>query len=205
MDRPEHLSVTNKRTSSSRATTIAFVGAFHIAAIFAIVAGLTPTIFPKAPPGPIDVIKLKPDEPTKPQAPPVDWLKPEGLPANPPPIPTSKDNGGPRGTTPTQAGDNTGPKIEPLRGITTTHTTPPYPITSIRLGEQGIVRLQLIVSADGRVISATVERSSGSSVLDQAAVDWVRAHWRYQPRTVDGQAQTATTEADIRFDLRNAR
>jgi TonB family protein len=90
------------------------------------------------------------------------------------------------------------------RGVMTTHTTPPYPSIEARLGHAGTVTLRLSVSADGSVIDAQVENSSGSSALDQAAIAWVKEHWRYTPATHDGTAVPATTEAAIRFDLKNA-
>jgi len=70
--------------------------------------------------------------------------------------------------------------------------------------EQGTVTLKLEISAEGRVTSATVENSSGSARLDQAAVSWVIGNWRYQPATHDGVAVATTAEAMVKFDLRNA-
>jgi periplasmic protein TonB len=37
------------------------------------------------------------------------------------------------------------------------------------------------IAADGSVSDAQVETSSGHQRLDDAAVQWVRAHWRYEP------------------------
>jgi protein TonB len=209
MDRPEHPGVVaHKRMTSKRASTIAFVGAIHVAAIYALATALIPQVLPKIP-DPFIVVKTKPDPQPVDRAPTVVLHDPAGPFVKPPDVPRSDTQGShpPNGTNTQTGGDNTGngPAIEPLRGIAGTHTTPPYPLSSIRLGEEGTVRLQLSVAADGSVISATVEHSSGSYALDQAAVEWVRKHWRYRPRTVDGLAQATTTEADVRFDLKNAR
>ena len=206
MDRPEHLGVVaRKRMTSKRASTIAFVGAIHVAAIYALAAALIPQVLPKIP-DPFIVLKTKPEAQPVDRTPTIVLHNPTGPFVRPPLVPTDTQGSHPIFPTNNQGGGNTnGPTIEPLRGITATHTTPPYPLSSVRLGEEGTVRLQLSVAADGSVISATVEHSSGSYALDQAAVEWVRKHWRYQPRTVDGLAQATTTEADIRLDLRNAR
>ena len=48
--------------------------------------------------------------------------------------------------------------------------TPEYPRESLRAGETGTSRIRFVVEANGRVSSATIERSSGSRRLDQAAV-----------------------------------
>ncbi|RPH46639.1 MAG: energy transducer TonB [Burkholderiales bacterium] len=55
------------------------------------------------------------------------------------------------------------------------------------MGEQGEVRLDVHVGADGAVIDVQVRASSGSPALDRAAIDTVR-RWRFRPATVDGQA-----------------
>jgi periplasmic protein TonB len=55
------------------------------------------------------------------------------------------------------------------------------------MGAQGEVRLDVLVTADGRVQDVRLRRSSGSNVLDRSAMDAVR-HWRFEPATVDGQA-----------------
>jgi protein TonB len=54
------------------------------------------------------------------------------------------------------------------------------------------------------VTNATVEKSSGSSRLDQAAITWVIQNWRYEPATKNGIPVATTTEAAVKFDLRNA-
>jgi protein TonB len=64
---------------------------------------------------------------------------------------------------------------------------PPYPAAAKRMGEQGEVRLDVHVGADGSVIDVQVRASSGSPALDRSAMDAVR-RWRFRPATVDGQA-----------------
>lgn len=89
----------------------------------------------------------------------------------------------------------------PVRAVASTHTIPPYPPVSRRLGEDGAVLLALEVGADGRVQNATVMDSSGHHRLDEAAVAWVKTHWRYHPATRDGHAIAARTTVRIVFNL----
>jgi len=60
-----------------------------------------------------------------------------------------------------------------------------YPRESFVAGEEGKVRLRALVRSDGTVENATVEGSSGSVRLDQAASGLVRT-WRYVPGMRDG-------------------
>jgi len=90
-------------------------------------------------------------------------------------------------------------------GLAYTHTTPPYPELARKLTEQGTVTLQMTISAQGDVTSATVLQSSGFPDLDQAAVSWVQQHWRYKPAMQNGQAVPSQAKAAVKFDLKNAR
>jgi len=89
-------------------------------------------------------------------------------------------------------------------GMTNTHTTPPYPAVARRLGQQGTVILAITVAADGSVSAAQVATSSGVPELDQAALSWVKAHWRYKPAMQGGVAVPSTTQAAVKFDLKQA-
>ncbi|MFO1300878.1 MAG: TonB family protein [Burkholderiaceae bacterium] len=66
------------------------------------------------------------------------------------------------------------------------NTPPPYPGMARRLGDQGEVRLDVHVGADGRVTEVRLKQSSGSTLLDRTAIDTVRK-WRFKPATVDGR------------------
>ena len=57
---------------------------------------------------------------------------------------------------------------------------PPYPSLSRRLGEQGKVVLRVLVSGQGTAESVELRSSSGSSRLDNAALDTVR-RWKFVP------------------------
>jgi protein TonB len=97
------------------------------------------------------------------------------------------------------------PAPTPARSIAATHTTPPYPPLSRRLGEEGTVQLRLAIGTDGRVQNAVIEISSGSQRLDEAARDWVTSHWRYQPATRDGKPVASQTQVKVIFNLKTSR
>ena len=89
----------------------------------------------------------------------------------------------------------------PARALPATHTIPDYPPVSRRLGEQGTLRLKLSIAPDGAVSDAQVEGSSGHTRLDEAAVQWVKAHWRYEPAREGAKAVASTTVAVVTFKL----
>ena len=57
-----------------------------------------------------------------------------------------------------------------LKPIARTHSIPPYPTISQRLGEQGTVTLKVTIGTDGSVTEDSIEKTSGSDRLDQAAL-----------------------------------
>jgi protein TonB len=97
-------------------------------------------------------------------------------------------------------------KVAPtkLESITRTHTLPPYPTISQRLGEQGTTTIKVTISVEGNVTAAVLEKSSGSDRLDQAAIEYVKEHWRWKPPTREGKPVEATTLVSVVWNLRNA-
>lgn len=91
--------------------------------------------------------------------------------------------------------------IMPAAGISSTHTTPDYPVQSRALGEKGVVLLAITVDELGRVSAAQVTRSSGFPRLDAAAVSWMTAHWRYRPAMQNGKPIVVKTQATVTFKL----
>jgi periplasmic protein TonB len=57
---------------------------------------------------------------------------------------------------------------------------PPYPPTSMRLGEQGNVKVRIFIGADGLPKKTVLQQTSGFERLDQAALVAVMT-WRYVP------------------------
>jgi TonB family protein len=57
----------------------------------------------------------------------------------------------------------------------------PYPPIAEQMGQQGTVVLLLTVDDAGKVVSAAVQETSGSIILDSNAQDFVRRHWIVPP------------------------
>lgn len=89
------------------------------------------------------------------------------------------------------------------RAIESTHTKPPYPPISARLGEHGTVLMMVTIGTDGSVLNVTIQKSSGYSRLDDAAKNWVKDHWRYNPATQNGKPIVSRTLVRYTFDLNN--
>jgi len=77
---------------------------------------------------------------------------------------------------------------------------PEYPDESRRLGEEGLVLLEVEVRADGRAGRIRVLRASAYPRLDEAAVAAVRQA-RCRPAMVDGAAVRSVVEIPVRFRL----
>ena len=66
---------------------------------------------------------------------------------------------------------------------------PEYPAAARRLGEQGSLLMEVLVDMDGRVLDTRLVKSSGFERLDRAALEGVKADYRFLPGTVDGKPQ----------------
>jgi protein TonB len=209
MERPGHLKAAEK-SASSRATSIAIVVGIHVAVIFGLVAALnqgallkklseikatvdTPKEQPKAPPPPPpDLVKPPPPVAIVPEfqvataAPPPVTVVKQAPPAPPPPAAAA-------------------PASDPLRPIQRTHVTPPYPPISVRLNEQGTTLMLVHITTDGNVDTCKVESSSSSERLDNAACDFVKSHWRWQPPTNKGVVTDVSTRVSVKWDLKDAK
>ena len=78
-----------------------------------------------------------------------------------------------------------------------------YPDASRRLGEQGTALVKLCIGAGGRVVgSPAIQKSSGSSRLDQAALRYALAtSGHFSPELRNGTPVTVCTALPIRFQL----
>jgi protein TonB len=92
----------------------------------------------------------------------------------------------------------------PPKEIARTHTLPPYPALSQRMGEQGTTGLTCEIGIDGKPISCAVTRSSGSQRLDEAASSYVMAHYTWEPAIRDGKPVADKTQLNVVWDLKNA-
>jgi periplasmic protein TonB len=77
---------------------------------------------------------------------------------------------------------------------------PGYPTAARRNGEEGTVTLRVLVSTEGAPREVMLERSSGSSSLDAAALATVKS-WRFTPARRGGEAQEAWVLVPIVFRL----
>jgi protein TonB len=75
---------------------------------------------------------------------------------------------------------------------------PRYPALALQTRLQGAVRLQAIISRDGRITS--LEVLSGHPLLVQAALDAVR-QWRYRPTLLHGEPVEVETSITVNFRM----
>ena len=210
MERPNHLNVQQK-SAASRATSVAIVIAIHVAGIAGLVAALAQGALMKQ----LQEIKASVDTqktpPKAPPPPPPDLVKPpppvaivpefQVASAPPPPVHTEAPKPPPPPPpAPTRAITN-----DPLRPIMRTHTQPPYPPISVRLGEQGSTLIEVNINTEGNVTECSVVKGSGSERLDGASCDWVKGHWRWQPPTLNGAPTSAKTQINVTWNLKDAK
>jgi len=208
MERPHHLE-TAQTSTSSKLTGIVIVILIHVAAITALVITLASGQIMKQIHDIQASVAAEKTPPKAPPPPPPDLAKPPPPVAivpefsvaaeAPPPITTVKQ--APPAPPPAAA-----PPAAPtqLESIQRTHTTPPYPTISQRLGEQGTSTLEVAISTEGSVTACKVVKSSGSERLDTAACTYVQSHWRWKPPTREGKAVAVNTNVNVVWNLKDA-
>ncbi len=77
---------------------------------------------------------------------------------------------------------------------------PAYPVDAIRLRLEGVVMLQLRITAAGNVEDVQLLQSSGHQVLDEAAINAV-AKWKGEPAKRWGRPVESVERLPIRFRL----
>lgn len=87
-----------------------------------------------------------------------------------------------------------------LQGKATNRRVPAYPAMAKKIGLQGPVVVEIVVSPEGRVESARA--ISGHALLVKAAVDAVY-DWQFQPTTLNGRAVRVTGVVTFNFKLDN--
>lgn len=78
---------------------------------------------------------------------------------------------------------------------------PPYPALSRRLGEEGVVRLKILVNADGSVAKLELAASSGYERLDHSAMKTVQESWKFEPARQAGKPVAGWVTVPIDFKL----
>jgi protein TonB len=86
---------------------------------------------------------------------------------------------------------------------TNTRVEPAYPPASRRAGEEGTVRLKVLVDETGRPKDVQVAQTSGFSRLDDAAKQAVR-RWRFEAATDGNRPISVWTQVAITFKLTNS-
>jgi protein TonB len=96
------------------------------------------------------------------------------------------------------------PPIEPpiYEAAYLNNPKPPYPPIAKRLHIQGTVLVRALVNPAGSPENVELARSSGSEVLDEAALKAVMG-WKFVPARQGDQTVTATVEIPIHFHLTN--
>ena len=87
------------------------------------------------------------------------------------------------------------------RPLYTTNPPPPYPRLARKLGHEGIVQLEALVSVAGRVDDLRIAVGSGHESLDAAALEAVRS-WRFSAGRRNGQPVAMRVRVPVRFSLR---
>lgn len=89
----------------------------------------------------------------------------------------------------------------PKKGL----SRPPYPSSSERLGEEGVVGLSLYLDAKGKVSEGKIDSSSGFERLDQAALKHALREWKFEPCMNGSQPVPCWHQIRFRFALKDAR
>jgi TonB family protein len=77
---------------------------------------------------------------------------------------------------------------------------PYYPQAAKQRGVQGKVLLAVVVKADGSPLNVSISRSSGSVILDEAALDAVE-QWRFIPARSKGVSVQADVIVPVEFKI----
>ena len=208
MERPNHLNVGDK-SATSKAGSLAVVIGIHIAVIFGLIAALNQGALMKQ----LQEIKATVDaakeKPKAPPPPPPDLVKPpppvaivpefQVATAPPPPVRTEAPKPPPPPPKAVVASS------DPLKPIMRTHTLPPYPPISVRLNEQGTTLMEVHITVEGNVDDCKIVNTSSSERLDQAACDYVKSRWRWQPPTTQGAPVAVSTRVSVKWDLKDAK
>ena len=78
---------------------------------------------------------------------------------------------------------------------------PKYPAAARRLRLQGTATVRVLVSAGGRPMTVTLQETSGTRALDEAALDAVQ-HWSFVPALRGSKPVAAEVDVPLRFTLK---
>lgn len=93
--------------------------------------------------------------------------------------------------------------VAPSVGANYLHNpAPEYPQIARRRGDQGRVLIKVLVTSQGDASNVTLERSSGSNYLDEAAIKAVR-NWKFVPARSNNEAVSGYVTVPINFSLQS--
>lgn len=91
--------------------------------------------------------------------------------------------------------------VAPSVGANYLHNpAPEYPQMARRRGEQGRVLIKVLVTSQGDASNVTLEKSSGSNYLDEAAIKAVK-NWKFVPARSNNEAVSGYVTVPINFSL----
>jgi len=204
------MSYTSHKTLPQRFTGLAVVAGFHVVIVYLLATGLGGKLVEHTQ----EILQTKVIEEVKPETdepppPPPDLKEPP--PFIPPPEVSIAAEVSSAPTTAIRTVQNTvavAPRpaadviVMPKANARRPNTIPNYPPTSRRLGETGVVTLQIYVDEEGRVVEAKVAKSSGFPRLDETAVKHVKRAWRFKPGTKNGKPFATWMTVPVRFVLK---
>jgi len=223
MERPEHslrgAVGTQAELAPRRFGGLVIVTAIHIGIVALLILGLVGNEMEKKKEDIQATVEQQKVEPKAPPPPPPDVVKPPPPFVPPPDFQIQSDAPPPANSiTTTQVRPPSPPPPAPppappappaappvaAEPIMATHTPPPYPPISQRLGEHGTVTLMVTIDENGRATEATVTTTSGSNRLDTASIDFVKQRYRWRPATQGGKPIATRQQIRIIYDLKDA-
>lgn len=186
-----------QRSPRKHLTGIGWVVLLHALLLWAISTGLTRDVVQMTE-NTVEAVLMSEAPPPAPTPPPKTPLP--KTPAPPPPAPTSTAPA----ITQTAAPPAAAPQAPAIRMGAVIQAgahcaKPDYPSASRRMEEEGTVTLKFLIGADGKVLQADVEKSSGFTRLDEAARNAL-SKCQFRPGTVDGKPEQSW--ASIKYTWR---
>jgi len=154
---------------------------------------------PKAlpPPPPIDMKQLP-----QPKAVPHVQALPQPQPVPTPVAPTTEQGTIPAPLAPPTPAPPIADTATPVEATLAYRATPlTYPSQALHSRTQGQVILKVLVDESGTPQDVTIEKSSGSSLLDRSAREQVLKGWKFEPAMVNGRAVRAWARVPVTFNL----
>lgn len=183
---------------------------FHLAVIYGLAVGLNHD--------PMDLLKQQidakiieeapPPPEEAPPPPPPDFVPPPPDFVPPPDIEFAVDEAPPQNTNAITVSREPPPPVVQTVGARTPKkglSRPPYPSSSQRLGEEGVVGLTLYLAESGKVQDGKVETSSGFERLDTAALKHALREWKFEPCIKGDHPVPCWHRINFRFSLKDAR